>query len=177
MTGLLFLFLFSNYGLSVLFFIYAIFFSSLMVVTFIDFDYKEIPDVISLPGIVLGFILSILYPALQGSVARMPAMWSSLAGILVGGGSIYLIGVLGSFVFKKEAMGGGDVKLLAMMGAFLGWKLALLTFFIAPFFGAVVGIIVKIRTGESLIPYGPFLSLAGFVALFWGDNILQLIYF
>ena len=72
-------------------------------------------------------------------------------------------------------MGGGDVKLLAMIGTFLGWKAALLTFFLAPFFGAIVGIIIKIRTKESLIPYGPFLALAAVIVQFWGEDIIGLI--
>jgi len=98
---------------------------------------------------------------------------ASVIGVLVGGGSIYLMGTLGEWVFKKEAMGGGDVKLLAMIGAFLGWKLALLTFFIAPFFGAIVGIIEKIRTKDSTIAYGPYLVLGALVSMFWGDWIIR----
>ncbi|GAH41256.1 unnamed protein product, partial [marine sediment metagenome] len=77
---------------------------------------------------------------------------------MAGGGAIFITGLIGNAIFRKESMGGGDVKLMAMVGAFIGWKLALLTFLIAPFFGAAVGIVLKIRKGESLIPYGPFLS-------------------
>ena len=69
-------------------------------------------------------------------------------------------------------MGGGDVKLLAMVGAFLGWKLAIVAFFVAPFFGAVFGVIEKIRTKDSTIAYGPFLVLGSLVSLFWGNHIL-----
>ncbi|MDP2654874.1 MAG: prepilin peptidase [Candidatus Omnitrophota bacterium] len=98
---------------------------------------------------------------------------ASLIGALVGGGLIYFLGLLGELMFKKEAMGGGDVKLLAMMGAFLGWKLALLTFFLAPFFGAVWGIEEKIRTKESVIAYGPFLVLAAMISLFMGERIVN----
>ena len=74
-------------------------------------------------------------------------------------------------------MGGGDVKLLAMIGAFLGWKIALLTFFLAPFFGAIIGIANLIIKKQHSIPYGPFLSLAAFVSMFWADRILRLIFF
>jgi len=82
------------------------------------------------------------------------------------------MGMLGDFLFKKESMGGGDIKLLAMIGAFLGWELALLTFFIAPFFGAVFGIIEKIRTKDTAIAYGPFLVAGALISLFWGDPII-----
>ncbi|NQS99515.1 MAG: prepilin peptidase, partial [Candidatus Omnitrophica bacterium] len=88
---------------------------------------------------------------------------------------IYLTGLIGDAIFKKESMGGGDVKLMAMIGAFIGWKLVLLAFFIAPFFGAVVGVIIKIKKGESLIPYGPFLSLATLIAIAWGEEIIELL--
>jgi leader peptidase (prepilin peptidase)/N-methyltransferase len=96
-----------------------------------------------------------------------------LFGVLVGGGSIYLMGMLGDFIFRKESMGGGDVKLMAMVGAFLGWKLALLTFFIAPFFGAFWGVAEKIRTKESAIAYGPFLVLGALISLFRGEAIIS----
>lgn len=97
---------------------------------------------------------------------------ASLIGFLVGGGLIYAMGVLGDVIFKKESMGGGDVKLLAMIGAFLGWKLSILAFFIAPIFGAVFGIVEKIRTKDSAIAYGPFLSLGALISLLYGEAIL-----
>ncbi len=81
--------------------------------------------------------------------------------------------MLGDFLFKKESMGGGDVKLMAMVGAFMGWKMAILAFFIAPFFGAVYGIIEKIRTKDTAIAYGPFLVLGALICLFWGNAIID----
>jgi leader peptidase (prepilin peptidase)/N-methyltransferase len=90
---------------------------------------------------------------------------------------IYGIGMLGELAFKKEAMGGGDVKLMAMIGAFLGWKLVILTFFLAPFLGSVVGIIMKIREGKDVIPYGPYLSLAAVFSMFFGDRLLRLLFY
>ena len=83
------------------------------------------------------------------------------------------MGVLGDLIFRKESMGGGDVKLMAMVGAFLGWKLAILTFFIAPFFGAVYGIVEKIRTRDSVIAYGPFLVLGTLISMFYGNTIIE----
>ena len=74
---------------------------------------------------------------------------------------------------RMDTMGGGDVKLMAMVGAFMGWKLALLTFFLAPFFGAFYGVIEKFRTKESAIAYGPFLILGALLSLFKGDVIIR----
>ncbi len=97
---------------------------------------------------------------------------ASLVGLLFGGGMIYAMGLIGDVIFRKESMGGGDVKLMALMGAFLGWKVAFLTFFIAPFFGAVYGVAEKIRTKDSAIAYGPFLVLGCLLSMFLGDQII-----
>jgi leader peptidase (prepilin peptidase)/N-methyltransferase len=75
---------------------------------------------------------------------------------------------------ETESMGGGDVKLLAMIGAFLGWQKALLTFFVAPFFGVVIGVINLLARKEHTIPYGPFLSLAAILSIFWSDKIIRM---
>lgn len=70
-------------------------------------------------------------------------------------------------------MGMGDVKLMGMLGALLGWKKILAVFFIAPLFGSVVGLVIKFVRKSDVIPYGPFLSLAAFVVIFWGERILN----
>ncbi|MCQ9206982.1 MAG: prepilin peptidase [Omnitrophica bacterium] len=168
--------LFLRFGLTPDFFILWFFTSALIVVSFIDLRIREIPDEITLSGIALGLALSTLYPGLLGESARLPAFLNSFLGVVAGGGSIYALGFLGEFIFKKEAMGGGDVKLLAMIGAFLGWKLTIFTFFLAPVFGSIVGIIMKVKNGEDIIPYGPHLSLAAIVALFYGDEILHKVF-
>lgn len=142
---------------------YLIFTCALLVISFIDLDYQIIPDKISLPGIVVGFIASFFLPL---------TWYDSLLGILIGGGIILAVGYVGKWVFKKEAMGGGDVKLMAMIGAFLGWKLVLLTLFFASVVGAVIGVVFKLVTGKEYIPFGPFLSLGALLALFFGEKFL-----
>jgi len=164
-TAALFLALFLSFGFSIKFFAYSMLAAGLIIATFVDFEIQEIPDEVTLWGIVLGLIISFVFLRWRGLV-------DSGLGVLIGGVGIYLMGFLGELVFKKEAMGGGDVKLLAMIGAFLGWKLALFTFFAAPLFGAIVGVILKIKDGRETIPYGPYLSLAAVVAMFFGDKIL-----
>lgn len=174
-TASLFLFFFYYFGLGVHFWVYTTLAMSLVVVSFIDIDIQEIPDEIDLSGIVIGLLLCTIFPQLQDTVSAKLGLFRSFLGVLAGGGSIYLTGLLGNFIFKKESMGGGDVKLMAMVGAFIGWKLAILTFFIAPFFGAAVGIVLKIRKGTSLIPYGPFLSLATLISIVWGERIIAMV--
>lgn len=176
LTALLLTALFLKFGVTPRFFAYSIMTCGLVVSTFIDFEIQEIPDEISIGGLVCGLLLTLAFPSILGSATRMHGILSSLAGAVAGAGSIFLMGVFGKFAFKKEAMGGGDVKLMAMIGSIIGWKLVILAFFIAPFLGAVPGIILKIKNGSETIPYGPFLSAAAIVSIFFGNTILNLLF-
>jgi leader peptidase (prepilin peptidase)/N-methyltransferase len=169
--------LFMKFGLSPEFFIYFYLTGALIVASFIDLRIYEIPDAITLPGIVIGVCVASAYPGLMGAEKNLHSFLSSLLGVFAGGGSMYALGFIGEFIFKREAMGGGDVKLLAMIGAFVGWKLALFTFFLAPFFGSVVGIILRLKEGKDIIPYGPYISLAAFVAIMYGKEILYRLFY
>ncbi len=173
LTGCFFAALWMRYSLSPFFFIYALFGSGLVVATFVDFDFRIIPDEISLGGIVAGLLLSGLFPQMHQAASSLQGLGGSALGIVVGGGTLWLLGVIGDFIFKKESMGGGDIKLLAMVGAFLGWKLALLALPLASLIGAVVGVIAKIRTKESEIAFGPYLSIGALAGLFWGPQIIS----
>jgi leader peptidase (prepilin peptidase)/N-methyltransferase len=105
---------------------------------------------------------------------------SLLAGVLgavAGGGSIWLVGVLGKLVFRKDAMGFGDVKYMAMIGSVLGWRGVLLTFVLACLTGSIFGIgkYAAVRR-MGYVPFGPFLSLGALTMLFWSglvDDALQ----
>ncbi len=164
--------LFLRFSITPKFFVYSIMTCGLIAATFVDFEITEIPDEISLGGLALGILMALVFPLVMGEATRLGAILASIAGAIVGGGSIYILGVLGKIAFKKEAMGGGDVKLMAMIGSIIGWKLVIMTFFIAPFFGAVPGIILKIKNGSETIPYGPFLSTAALVSVFFGNRII-----
>lgn len=163
--------LLAHFGMEPSFFVYWAFTCALIVVVGIDIEYQQIPDVISLPGIVAGAVL-VTALRLDGSGTYGLALLNSGLGILAGGGSMFLLGVVGELIYKKEALGGGDVKLMAMIGAFIGWKLVLVTFFLAPVLGSGVGIFMKIRFHKEVIAYGPYLSLAAFISLLYGDNII-----
>lgn len=175
LTALTFYFFYHYYGFQPILWPYLVMVSGFIVATFVDFEYRIIPDEVSIGGMIAGLVFSLFVPQLQGVQSPFLGAGYSLLGLLAGGGSIYLMGMIGDFVFKKETMGGGDVKLMGMVGAFMGWKFALLTFFLAPFFGAGFGIIEKIRTKDSTIAYGPFLIMGALVSLFWGDKIIDFI--
>ncbi len=144
------------------------FLAALIVITFIDFDHQIIPDVISLPGIAVGFLASLL----PGS----PTWIDSAIGLLVGGGILWAIAEGYLWLTGREGMGGGDVKLLAMIGAFLGWKAIPVTLMIASLSGTLIGVILMLRRGEGrqlAIPFGPFLALGAVAALFAGGPLLE----
>ncbi len=188
LTAALFLLFYSYFGLSYSFFLYIIFVCGLIIATFVDIRERIIPDEISLGGAVAGFALSSLRGLNLKPLSYSPAfLVDSLLGIIAGAGIIYLSGFIFDLVYFKilkkpavegetSSMGGGDVKLMAMIGAFLGWQKAILVFFVAPFFGLVFGIINLLVKKEHVIPYGPFLSLAAFASIFWGDKIIALIF-
>lgn len=169
--------LYASFGLTAKFFAYSILTSGLIVVTFIDLATYEIPDYISLGGILAGLVFSAVYPSVFNTEERLLSMSRSFLGVISGGGAIYMMGLLGTIAFKKEAMGGGDVKLMGAIGAFLGWKLTILAFFIAPFFGAIFGLIIKAKQDKSVIPYGPFLALGAVIAIFFGEGIVQYLFY
>lgn len=182
LTAIVFVVFYRYFGLTPVLPAYLTMTCGFIVATFIDFKHRIIPDEISVGGMIAGLGFSLLVPALHevscgtgpwGAVlTHLKSFGLSLVGALVGGGIIYAMGMLGDFLFKKESMGGGDVKLMALIGAFLGWKLAILTFFLSPVFGAVYGIIEKIRTKDSTIAYGPFLVAGALMSLFWGDQLI-----
>jgi leader peptidase (prepilin peptidase)/N-methyltransferase len=168
LTGALFALVVYRFGLHGATLVFCVLSALLVVITFIDLDHQLIPDVISLPGIVLGFLGSFLVPWLS---------WSdSLFGILLGGGSLYLVAAGYELLAKKEGMGGGDIKLLAMLGAFLGWKAVLPVIFLSSLMGSLVGIplmLIKRADGRLAIPFGPFLAAGALVFLFWGPGLLR----
>jgi leader peptidase (prepilin peptidase)/N-methyltransferase len=138
----------------------------------IDFDKGIIPDKLTIPGIVLGVLLSVTVLK-EGAVAA--ALYRSALGMLVGGGSLLAVGLLYKLVRKVEGMGGGDVKMMAMVGAFLGFKLALLTIFVGSVLGGIVGVVVMRRTSEGMrasVPFGVFLSPAAIVCMIWGNGLI-----
>jgi len=168
LTGVVYILIFLIYGRNLQTLIYAILSSALIIISFIDLDEQIIPDEISLPGIVLGFLISFFVPYIS--------YFNSLFGILTGGGIIFLIALAGLVIFKKEAMGGGDVKLAAMIGAFIGWRYIILSLFIGFFIGAVTGIVLilsKVKNKDDIIPFGPFIVLGSILTILWGKDLLS----
>ncbi|MCP4633017.1 MAG: prepilin peptidase [candidate division Zixibacteria bacterium] len=172
LTGFLFWLSYFMFGLEIQLIPVLLLTSICITITFIDLDHLIIPDVISLPGIPIGILLSLL-PGGLGFI-------ESIIGFLAGGVGLYLIALFGNLVFKKESMGGGDIKLAALIGAFLGWKGVLLTIIISSLIGAISGILLLLlsssfaKKSSHAIPYGPFLALGAIVSMFWGNQLINL---
>ncbi|MBU4484199.1 prepilin peptidase [bacterium] len=144
----------------------------LVVVSFIDLAHKIIPDIISLPGILVGAIVHLV---LSEESLKMSAI-TVILGILVGGGTLYLVAMAYELLRKQEGLGGGDVKLAAMFGAFFGWKGVMLILLMSSMLGSIIGLIVILfskRDFRFAIPYGPFLAAAAIIYLFFGENIIR----
>ncbi|MBP7056221.1 MAG: prepilin peptidase [Candidatus Omnitrophica bacterium] len=177
LTALLLAGLYLSFGFTAKFFAYSILTCGLIAVSFIDLATYGIPDVISIGGIIAGLAFSLAYPSVFDAEGRLLSFSRSFIGAVAGSLSIYMMGLLGAAAFKKEAMGEGDIILMGAIGAFLGWKLTILAFFIAPFFGALFGLVVKAKTSQSVIPYGPFLALGAVIAIFFGENVIQFLFY
>lgn len=160
-TGVLFLAIFIRFGFSLEALAAAVLFCLLLVASVIDIYHRIIPNGIILTGFVLGLPLNILF---------MSKTRSALSGFLLGGGILLLVAVL-----SRGGMGGGDIKLAAVAGIYLGWQQTLLMLFLAFLTGSVAGIALvwaQKKTLKETIPFGPFLSLAGIVAMLFGNKII-----
>ncbi|MBN1885789.1 MAG: prepilin peptidase [Candidatus Krumholzibacteriota bacterium] len=147
-------------------FAYA-FLMALLAVTLIDWEHRIIPDEISLPFILVGVAWSAVSPSID--------LLDSALGVVVGGGGLWLVGVLYRLVRHAEGMGGGDIKLMAMIGAFLGVRMVVPVILIASFFGSIYGVALMRRTGaggSAKVAFGSFLAPAAGCCLFLGSRIL-----
>ena len=190
-TGIVFLSLFHSVlmvkgDLICAYIFYLIFCCLLIIGSIVDLKLYIIPNEITYTGLILAPIAGLLcvgsrnLNSAQGYFDNSVNQWmaslqTTMIGVFVAGGMIYLCGVIGKLVFRKDAMGFGDVKLMGVIGGFIGWKLAVATFFLAPFFGLLFGIPRLISKRGKMIPYGPFLSLAAFICLLFQDVTVGII--
>jgi leader peptidase (prepilin peptidase)/N-methyltransferase len=161
---------YEQFGLSVLFVSRLVFAFALLVLFVIDLRQRILPNVITVPGVVVGFAFSLLGPS------DLPGWRDSLIGLVAGGGVLYLLAESWWLVRHEEAMGFGDIKMLAMIGAFLGWQLMILTLVFASLVGAVVGLVmIAAGTGnrKSQLPFGTFLALAALLACVVGQPVVN----
>lgn len=138
-------------------------------VTFIDIDHYIIPNSFTIPGLAIGAALAFM----PGDTTPL----NMVLGVLAGGGTLWLFGKMGEWIFRKEeAMGLGDVKMMAWVGALWGWEVALLSILFASFVGSVAGVAMmlgKVLRRDHHIPFGPFLAGGLWIAVLWGEPIVR----
>ena len=139
----------------------------LIVLFGIDLEHQILPNVITLPGIAVGVLLSLIAP---------PGWKDALLGLLLGGGVLYAIAGAYYLWRREEGMGMGDVKMLAMIGAFLGWKAVLVTLVLSSFAGALIGLgLMAAQRGTTMkfaLPFGTFLAIGALVAMLAGEPLV-----
>jgi len=168
LTGLLYAGVFRLYGLSIELGVMLLFVSVLIVISFIDLEFKIIPDVLSLGGLVAGGVLCFFRPDFN--------YMDALLGILLGGGVLWVIATGYELLRKREGMGGGDIKLLAMVGSFCGVKGVLFSLVFGSFVGTLVGIpvmLIKHADTKYALPFGPFLSFGAVFYVLAGNRVIH----
>ncbi len=177
------------------------FMGAVVVLSFIDIDHWLLPDRITLPSVLLGVIFSVFVFVLPSG--NYIDIKSSLAGAFIGFSVLFSLGFIATKIIGKEALGGGDIKFMAMIGAFLGWKAFIPVLLMAALQGAIFGIfqiiyskfrkkrltlnnngIYSVFKDKSdmftptshHIPFGPFLGLAAYQYIIWGNSLIHTIF-
>jgi leader peptidase (prepilin peptidase)/N-methyltransferase len=193
-TGLVWLVVFWQIGFTPMLPVAFAFLSAIIALMFIDAEHMILPNVITYPFFAIAIAVRIIFPLIFatdyfGDSAYAPLvsmsgypLWvisltGAILGALAGGGSLWLVGAIWKALRGVDAMGLGDVKMMLGVGAILGWRLSILSIFIAAFTGAVIGMAViakqKDRDMQTQIPFGIFLGIGSIVALLFGEQLVR----
>jgi leader peptidase (prepilin peptidase)/N-methyltransferase len=191
LSGLAFYACAAEWGLTSPTFVNSIFLSAILVLVFTDYHHQILPNVLTLPGAITGFLLSPfqdrvffadavsshLAALIPSNITRTLLPWTgSLLGAIVGGGALFLVASAYQWVRKRQGLGMGDIKMMAMVGAFLGWRSAGLTIFFGSFLGGIAGILLILfggRTLQTKLAFGTFLGVASAICVFFGEAIIR----
>jgi leader peptidase (prepilin peptidase)/N-methyltransferase len=147
---------------------------TLLALTLIDLDHKLLPDSLTLPLLWGGLLVNL---PIDGGTGLFAPLTASVIGAAAGYLALWSVYKLFKLITGKEGMGYGDFKLLAALGAWLGWQLLPVVILLSAVVGSAVGIALIAfggRSSQTQIPFGPYLAAAGFIALLWGDQLVQL---
>ncbi len=167
----------------------SLFLALIIVLVFVDYQHQILPNIITLPGALVGILLSpfqaetvyrdFLTTAVMNALPwelSPPIHWTgAILGALIGGGILFVVGFVYQLARRRAGLGMGDVKMMAMVGAFLGWRLAILTIFAGSFAGSVIGLFLILFKGKTLqhkLAFGTFLGAGAAAMLFLGLPLL-----
>lgn len=193
LTATVFAAIYWHDGLSPILPIHLLFGAALVALVFIDAEHMYLPDVINYPGLIIALLVRLLFPLLLGiapfdDVQRLPlselnlplwtvSLFGAVLGAIAGGGSLWAVGEIWKRLRNVQAMGLGDVKMMAMVGALLGWRLTLLSIFLAALVGAAIGIGQAIYKKDfnlqSKLPFGIYLGLGSLLSLLVGNTLIN----
>lgn len=176
LTGLLFALCAYHFGFEWPLFFALIFTAYLVSSSFIDYDHKILPDQLTLQLIWFGLLAIVMISSDGSAPSYAPDLQSSVLGALAGYLSLWSIYWLFKFMTGKEGMGHGDFKLLAAIGAFVGYQLLPLVIILSSVSGVLLGVIMIVfhsKGRDFKIPFGPFLAIAGWITLLWGELIIS----
>jgi Type II secretory pathway, prepilin signal peptidase PulO and related peptidases len=193
-TGLVWVVVFWQIGFTPMLPVALAFVSAIIALMFIDAEHMILPNVITYPFLVIAIAVRIIFPlvfatdyfgdsayaplaGMSGYPLWVVSLTGAILGALAGGGSLWLVGAIWKALRGVDAMGLGDVKMMFGVGAILGWRLSVLSIFIAAFAGAVIGIALvakqKDRDMQTQIPFGIFLGIGSIVALLFGEQLIR----
>lgn len=193
LTALVFLLVFWRIGFTPILPVWLVLAAVLIALVFIDAEHMILPNVITYPLLVFAVAIRLVFPlafsgryfgdlgfwpatAMMGQPLWFISLTCALAGALVGGGSLWLVGEIWQRLRGVEAMGLGDVKMMLGVGALLGWRLSFLSIFIAAFVGALAGVILiarqKDKDFQAQIPFGIFLGIGSLISLLFGEQFI-----
>jgi leader peptidase (prepilin peptidase)/N-methyltransferase len=193
LTALLFLLVYWRIGISPMLPVCLAFVSAMVALIFIDAEHMILPNVITYPLLVIALLIRIIFPIVfvqnyfsdtmyapavyfADQPAWLVSLIGAIAGALVGGGSLWLVGAIWKKLRGVDAMGLGDVKMMFGVGALLGWRLAFLSIFLGAFSGALIGVGLiakqKEKDLQTQIPFGIFLGMGSILAVLFGDQLI-----
>jgi leader peptidase (prepilin peptidase) / N-methyltransferase len=191
LTGLIFVACALKWDFAPATYLNALFLSLILVLIFIDYHHQILPNVITVPGTLVGIVFSFMQaPQFYGDSislslasildASNPAgilPWvGSLMGAMIAAGGLFLVAFLYQLARKRQGLGMGDVKMMALVGAFLGWRLAFLTIFIGSFAGSIIGLLLILFRGKTMqtkLAFGTFLGMGALLAVFFGSTVIS----
>lgn len=190
LCAIAFFFCAATWGIEPPAFLNCVFLSVIIVLVFIDYQHQILPDVLTIPGVIAGVVMSpfqahgffldrvsvgLASVILPGNPVAAINWVGSILGALVGGGILFLVAKGYEAIKKRKGMGMGDIKMMAMVGTFLGWRLAFLTIFAGSVIGLLAGIFLILFRGgnlQSKLAFGTFLGIGAALSLFLGLSFL-----
>ena len=194
LTAMVFALIYWQIGFTPFLPVCLIFAAALISLSFIDAEHMILPNVITYPLLVFALVVRVVYPLVfdanyfgdttywpatyfSGQPAWLISLIGAIFGALVGGGFLWLVGKVWEITRGVEAMGLGDVKLMLGVGTLLGWRMTMLSIFLAAFVGAVVGVALitkqKDKDFQTQIPFGVFLGPGSLISLLFGEQMIR----